>query len=67
MRTGTRLVFTHMGMPHANSALMLPGWHNFLDRLGSALAGVAPDGRSWRELQGIYVAHYDLRDVTLEP
>jgi uncharacterized protein YndB with AHSA1/START domain len=64
---GTRLVFTHMGMPHANSALMLPGWHNFFDRLGSALAGVAPDGRSWRELQGIYVAQYDLRDVTLEP
>lgn len=64
---GTRLVFTHQGMPYAYSALMLPGWHNFFDRLGNALAGVAPDGKSWRELQETYVAHFDLRDVTLEP
>lgn len=64
---GTRLIFTHKGMPYANSALMLPGWHDFLARLGSLLDGAGPSqaGPSWREMQAIYVDHYKLRGVRL--
>ena len=66
---GTRLIFTHQGMPYASSALMLPGWHNFLARLGSLLDGAAPPQStpSWREMQTIYVDHYKLRGVKLDP
>lgn len=65
---GARLIFTHKGIPYANSALMLPGWHVFFERLGGVLneaAGQAPP--SWREMQAIYVEHYKLNDVTLDP
>ena len=65
---GTRLVFTHQGMPYANSALMLPGWHDFLRRLGSLLEGVPDrDGPSFRKMQAIYIDHYRLHGVRLEP
>ena len=52
---GSRLVFTHRRMPYVNSALMLPGWHAFLGKLGAMLDGEAtsaePDG--WRKMQQI--------------
>jgi uncharacterized protein YndB with AHSA1/START domain len=65
---GTRLIFTHQGMPYANSALMLPGWHDFLGRLGKLLEG-QPDeqGPSFRRMQAIYIDHYKLAGVRLEP
>ena len=66
---GTRLIFTHQGMPYATSALMLPGWHFFLSQLGAALCDTeqqTPD-RSWREMQEIYVEHYKLHGVALDP
>lgn len=63
----TRLIFTHQGMPYASSALMLPGWHNYLARLGSLLDGVAPsDAPSYRHMQAVYVDHYKLHGVTLD-
>ena len=66
---GARLIFTHRGIPYANSALMLPGWHAFFERLGSLLDGAAPPQAkpSWREMQAIYVDHYKLHGVTLDP
>lgn len=66
---GTRLIFTHRGMPYANSALMLPGWHDFLAHLGSLLDGspAAVDPNGWRRKQDTYVAHYRLQDVRLTP
>jgi len=64
---GTRLVFTHKGMPYENSALMLPGWHDFLGRLGSLLEGAPPEaGPSFRTMQAIYVEHYKLAGVRLD-
>jgi uncharacterized protein YndB with AHSA1/START domain len=64
----TRLTFTHKGIPHARSALMLPGWHFLFARLGSLLDGAAkPQSKlSWRELQTIYIDHYKLKDVLLD-
>jgi uncharacterized protein YndB with AHSA1/START domain len=66
---GTRLVFTHKGMPYRNSALMLPGWHDFLARLGGLLDGtLSPEAQpSFRRMQAAYVDHYKLDGVTLEP
>jgi uncharacterized protein YndB with AHSA1/START domain len=66
---GARLIFTHKGVPYASSALMLPGWHAFLARLGSLLDGAVPpqSKQSWREMQAIYVDHYKLRGVMLDP
>lgn len=64
---GTRLTFTHRAMPYENSALMLPGWHNFLARLGGVLEGASPNGTpSWREMQAIYIDHYKLSGVRLD-
>lgn len=61
---GTRMVFTHSHMPYTSSALMLPGWHVFFDRLGQALVGVEPGGIPWRdswsEMQKRYLAEYGL-------
>lgn len=66
---GTRLVFTHQRMPYATSALMLPGWHVFLARLGSVLVEAEPPQwqPNWRDMQAIYVDHYKLRGVMLDP
>ena len=66
--SGTRLIFTHINMPYASSALMLPGWHFFFARLGSLLDGArTPESeRSWRELQGVYVGHYGLDGAPLD-
>ena len=65
---GTLLIFTHNGMPYANSALMLPGWHDFLARLGTLLDGSDPPRArpGWREMQAIYVDHYKLHGVRLD-
>jgi uncharacterized protein YndB with AHSA1/START domain len=64
----TRMIFTHKGVPYARSGLMLPGWHTFFALLGSLLDGAltphAP--RSWREMQRVYVDHYQLRGVLLD-
>lgn len=65
---GTRLVFTHQGMPYASSALMLPGWHDFLGRLGNLLEDTPQqDAPSFRKMQAIYIDHYKLQGVRLEP
>jgi len=66
---GTRLIFTHEGVPHAHSALMLPGWHLFFERLGGLLveAAIRQSKHSWRELQAIYVEHYPFEGLTLDP
>ena len=66
---GTRLNFTHQRMPYASSALMLPGWHNFLSRLGNSLRDdEAPrdSDPTWREMQAIYIDHYKLTGVRLD-
>jgi uncharacterized protein YndB with AHSA1/START domain len=65
---GARLIFTHKRMPYASSALMLPGWHVFLARLGRLVEG-APTGQwepNWRQMQAVYVDHYKLNGVTLD-
>jgi len=65
---GTRLVFTHRGMPYASSALMLPGWHDFLARLGDRLEGISSrDGPDFRKMQSAYIDHYKLKGVRLDP
>jgi uncharacterized protein YndB with AHSA1/START domain len=66
--TGTRVIFSHKSMPYVSSALMMPGWHMFLARLGSLLDGAAKgeSPQSWRELQGIYVGHYGLKGAHLD-
>jgi len=65
---GARMIFTHKGIPYARSGLMLPGWHTFLARLRSLLDGAATPraAQSWREMQRIYVDHYQLRGVLLD-
>ncbi|MDQ6869293.1 MAG: SRPBCC family protein [Pseudomonadota bacterium] len=65
---GTRLIFTHKGIRFARSGLMLPGWHVYLERLGSLLDGVAqPLSRPrYRELQTIYVDHYKLEGIMID-
>ena len=64
---GTRLVFTHRRMPYANSALMLPGWHHLLGRLGRALEGAVVAGPlNYRQMQAIYLDHYKLGGLTLD-
>jgi uncharacterized protein YndB with AHSA1/START domain len=66
---GTRLVFTHKRMPHATCALMLPGWHVFLERLGEALENRTPSefDASWRQMQAVYIEHYALGDLQRDP
>jgi uncharacterized protein YndB with AHSA1/START domain len=66
---GTRLVFTHSGMPYANSNLMLPGWHVFLDHLATSLDGKPPGAFDppWRKLQDVYASRYGLEALTREP
>ena len=64
----TRMIFTQKGIPYARSGLVLPGWHTFFTLLGSVLDGV-PTPRaphSWREMQRVYVDHYQLRGVLLD-
>jgi hypothetical protein len=48
---------------------MLPDWHFFFARLGSLLEEAVPpqSKQSWREMQAIYVDHYKLSGVTLDP
>lgn len=63
--TGTRMRFTHSHMPYASSARMMPGWHWFFDRLGSALTGDSTPGLSYEALQERYVADYGLSGALL--
>jgi uncharacterized protein YndB with AHSA1/START domain len=62
---GARMIFTHKRIPYARSGLMLPGWHIFFARLRSLLDGTAP-AQSWRDMQRVYVDHYQLRGVLLD-
>ena len=57
---GTRVRFTHRGMPYDNSNLMLPGWHAYLYHLGARLDGLVPEAfeAQWRRLQDVYGAEY---------
>ena len=66
---GTHLVFTHRGIPYRHAALMLPGWHVYLSHLSHVLAGTGPPDweATWRQMQTIYVEHYGLHGLTLEP
>jgi uncharacterized protein YndB with AHSA1/START domain len=65
---GTRLTFTHTSMPYVTCALMLPGWHELLGRLGRAVTGAPPrDPPDWFALQGQYVERYGLTGVMLTP
>ena len=60
---GTRLVFTQKDILYSHAALMLPGWHTLFARLGKMLAESEAPEPGWRALQGIYIDHYQLRDV----
>ncbi|WP_423066437.1 SRPBCC family protein [Devosia sp. CN2-171] len=66
---GTRLIFTHRHMPHATCALMLPGWHVFFARLGQALEDEEPPDwvTRWRQMQTVYIEHYGLGHLQLDP
>jgi uncharacterized protein YndB with AHSA1/START domain len=66
----TRLTLTHGEMAFKWVGLVLPGWHSLLERLVKALetGSRAPDSPDrWRELQAIYIEHYDLAGVMTEP
>ena len=66
--SGTHLIFTHHGMPYENSALMLPGWHDYFGRLGSLLDGAPPrEGPNFRAMQAAYIDRYHLAGVRLDP
>jgi uncharacterized protein YndB with AHSA1/START domain len=66
---GTRLEFTHQRMPFGSSALMLPGWHIYFERLGQALAGQPPPpmDQRWREMQAIYIDRLGLSALQRDP
>jgi uncharacterized protein YndB with AHSA1/START domain len=66
---GTRVVFTHRHMPHATCALMLPGWHVFLGRLGQVLDDQPPPDFDtlWRQTQAVYIDHYGLEGLQRDP
>lgn len=67
---GTRVVFTHRHMPYATSAMMLPGWHMFLARLGKLVEDEQPPEtwqKLWRQMQTVYIEHYGLKGLQLDP
>src|ERR1700722_14160072 len=66
---GTRLVFAHKGIGFGWIGLALPGWHVHLERLDLLLAGTLQPMSMprWRELQGVYLDHYKLVGVLLDP
>lgn len=68
-KDGTRLIFTHRHLPFATSALMLPGWHVYFERLGTALSAATPPDMlaRWRETQVAYIEHYGLGDLQRDP
>jgi uncharacterized protein YndB with AHSA1/START domain len=66
---GTRLVFQHKGIGFAWIGLVLPGWHVHLERMDGLLAGIVQPMSMprWRELQAVYLEHYKLDGVMLDP
>lgn len=66
---GTHLILAHSGMPYANANLMMPGWHVYLEHLGTALSGGTPIdfNVAWRSLQEVYAAQHGLQELTREP
>lgn len=61
---GTDLVLSHLNMGAPVMTQRLAGWHTFLERLDSRLAGQEPAAIAARygELQAHYVGHYKLGD-----
>ena len=65
---GTKLVFTHRHMPFATCALMLPGWHVFRIAWDSRWVGRNhPTSTRNGEKQNVYVDHYQLKGLRLDP
>jgi uncharacterized protein YndB with AHSA1/START domain len=66
---GTRLVFWHKGVGFVWIGLVLPGWHIHLERVDCLMAGtVEPMSmQRWRDLQAVYLNHYMLEGVMLDP
>lgn len=65
---GTRLVLRHDGMPYLTSAMMLPGWHDFLERLRIMLTGSElRRDMNFRTMQQAYIDHFKLEGVQLDP
>jgi uncharacterized protein YndB with AHSA1/START domain len=66
---GTKVVFIHRQMPHATCALMLPGWHTFFARLAEVLEDRPPPDfeTRWRQLQTVYIDHYGLAGLQIDP
>lgn len=65
---GTRMLFSHQGIPYANAALFSPGWHGYLAALGALLGKQAgPESAGFRALQRVYIDHYRLEGVALDP
>jgi hypothetical protein len=66
---GTRLSFMHKGLGFTWIGLVLPGWHELLERL----AGLTPEPAQiltrsrWHELQNAYLDRYRLEGVMTEP
>jgi uncharacterized protein YndB with AHSA1/START domain len=66
----TRLVLTHGKMEYKWVGLVLPGWHSLLERLTKTLEtgeATVDSPERWRELQAVYVDHYKLASVMLDP
>jgi hypothetical protein len=66
---GTRLVLLHNGVGGVWIGLVLPGWHVHLEGLGSLLRS-QPQPFSMprrRDTQCIYLGHYKLEGVMIDP
>lgn len=66
---GTRMLFSHQGIPYASSALFSPGWHTYFAALGAMLdaRAVRPEPGDFRKMQAVYVDLYRLAGVALDP
>jgi uncharacterized protein YndB with AHSA1/START domain len=67
--TGTKMLFTHQGIPYGSSALFSPGWHSYFATLGALLDENAarPEPDVFRKMQAVYVDRYGLQGVALNP
>jgi uncharacterized protein YndB with AHSA1/START domain len=67
--TGTKMLFTHQGIPYGSSALFSPGWHSYFAALGALLDENAarPEPDAFRKMQAVYVDRYGLKGVALNP
>lgn len=69
VENGTRMLFSHQGIPYASSALFSPGWHSLFAALSAMLdeKAVGPEPGSFRKMQAVYVDRYRLEGVALDP